>query len=72
MSTLEKAIDLLQTIPDDKLETVCTFLQFIKYQEDFMKENEKKYTAFGIANKYANPDLIPLEKEAIANAMLSY
>lgn len=33
MSTLEKTIDLLQTIPENKLETVYTFLQFIKFQE---------------------------------------
>ena len=33
MSTLEKTIDLLQTIPENELETVYTFLQFIKFQE---------------------------------------
>ncbi len=73
MSTLEKAMDLLQTIPENRLETVYTFLQFIKFQEsrpkaDAEKENGKA-SAFGIAQKYANPALIPLEKEAFANAM---
>ena len=30
---------------------------------------KKKKSAFGIASKYANPDLIPLEEEAWANAV---
>ena len=72
MSTLEKAMDLLQTIPENKLESVYTFLQFIKFQEAGQKTpgyRDGKTSAFGIAHKYANPDLIPLEKEAFANAM---
>ena len=69
MSTLEKAMDLLQTIPENKLETVCTFLQFIKYQDETSKTKQNNNSAFGIAHQYANPDSIPLEKEAFANAM---
>lgn len=73
MSTLEKTIDLLQTIPENKLETVYTFLQFIKFQEaqqnSSTKNKKGKTSAFGIAHEYANPGLIPLEKEAFANAM---
>ncbi len=73
MSTLEKTIDLLQTIPENKLETVYTFLQFIKFQEAQKNTNTEKKngetSAFGIAHEYANPELIPLEKEAFANAM---
>lgn len=73
MSTLEKTINLLQTIPENELETVYTFLQFIKFQEaqkNTSTENKNgKTSAFGIAHEYANPELIPLEKEAFANAM---
>lgn len=73
MSTLEKAIDLLQTMPEKEIETVYTFLQFIKYREnEQQKRSENKsnnISAFGIAHKYANPELIPFEKEAFANAM---
>lgn len=72
MSTLEKTMDLLQTISEDRLESVYTFLQFIKFQEEEQKVSENKNgktSAFGIAHEYANPALIPLEKEAFANAM---
>lgn len=69
MSTLEKTINLLQTIPENKLETVYTFLQFIKFQEITAESKEGKSSAFGIAHKYANSTLIPLEKEAFADAM---
>lgn len=72
MSTLEKAMDLLQTIPENKLEYVYTFLQFIKFQEaeqETPADRNGKTSAFGIAHEYANPKLIPLEKEAFANAM---
>ncbi|MFG6329300.1 MAG: hypothetical protein K1W06_07495 [Lachnospiraceae bacterium] len=68
MVTFEKTIDLLQTIPENELETVYTFLQFIKFQEAH-KNNDGKTSAFGIVHEYANPGLIPLEKEAFANAM---
>jgi len=73
MSTLEKAMDLLQTIPENRLETVYAFLQFIKFQESRpeagAEKESGKTSAFGIAHEYANPALIPLEKEAFADAM---
>lgn len=71
MSTLEKAINLLQTMPQHKLEAVYTYMQFV----NTLAENEETVTKksansiVGIAHQYANPDLIPLEKEAFANAM---
>ncbi len=44
-----------------------------KYAPDISIEDLKKElgleSAFGIAHKYANPDLMSLEKEAFANAM---
>ncbi len=69
MSTLEKAMQLLQTIPENELDTVYTFLQFVKQKSPQTNEPSGKTAAFGIAHKYANPELIPLEKEAFANAM---
>lgn len=73
MSTLERAMDLLQTIPENELETVYTFLQFIKFQkkgETFLDEGQRdKASVFGIFHEYVNPERVPLEKEAFANAM---
>ncbi len=69
MSTLEKAMNLLQTIPENKLDTVYAFLQFIKFQDDLQENHNQNTSAFGIAHQYANPNLIPLEKEAFADAM---
>ncbi len=59
----------MQTIPESKLETVYTFLQFIKFQEVAAEGKNGKSSAFGITHKYANPTLIPLEKETFADAM---
>lgn len=63
MSTLEKAMELLQKMPE-----IC----FVNSQMEAEETSQKKKSAksiVGIAQKYANPDLIPLEKEAFANAM---
>lgn len=40
MSTLEKTIHLLETLPDDKIETIYTFAQFLNSEL-----TEKKTTA---------------------------
>lgn len=73
MSTLEKAMELLQTIPENKLDTVYTYMCFVSAQakmEDPVSNKKKSADSIvGIAHQYANPDLIPLEKEAFANAM---
>ncbi len=73
MSTLEKAIDLLQTMPENKLEAVYTYMCFINTQMEAEKAaagtKKSASSIVGIAQQYANPDLIPLEKEAFANAM---
>ena len=69
MSTLEKAMNLLQTIPENKLDTVYTFLQFIKFQNDLGDKHNQNTSAFGITHQYANPKLIPLEEKAFADAM---
>ena len=71
MSTLEKAMNLLQTMPDSKLEAVYMYMRFVSSQADEAAASEKKSARaiVGIAHEYANPELISLEKEAFANAM---
>ncbi len=72
MSTLEKAINLLQTMPEQKIEAVYTYMRFVSTLVENEKIATKKKNASsiaGIARQYANPDLIPLEKEAFADAM---
>lgn len=75
MSTLEKTIDLLESLPDDKLETVYAFVQFIN--SDFC-ESSSESTATdaeaiqsipGIAHNYANPKLIKQEEGAFERAV---
>ena len=51
MSTLEKAMNLLQTIPENKLDTVYAFLQFIKFQDDLQENHNQNTSAFGIAHQ---------------------
>lgn len=72
MSTLEKAMNLLQTMPEQKIEAVYTYMRFVNTlveDEGIGKKKKKAESIAGIAHQYANPDLIPLEKEAFANAM---
>ena len=72
MSTLEKAMELLQTMPEQKIEAIYTYICFVNSQMDIEETSQKTKSAnsiVGIAHKYANSDLIPLEKEAFANAM---
>ena len=60
--------EILQYIPDDKLFVAIEVLKGLRELYGVSEVNKmKKETsdnAFGIFNKYANPDLIPLEKEA--------
>lgn len=72
MSTLEKAMDLLQGMPEQKIEAIYTYMLFVNSLTEDEEAGTKKKSAksiAGIARQYANPDLIPLEKEAFANAM---
>lgn len=64
MSTLEKTITLLQKMPEPSIEKVYQFIQNLQAQNDNTK------SAFGIAHKYAQSDLIDKEKEAFKNAIL--
>ncbi|MCI8638973.1 MAG: hypothetical protein HFG41_07480 [Coprococcus sp.] len=70
MSTLEKTIDLLETMPEDKIETVYAFIRFIDsdtYEPPSKPAATKKETIqsmLGIAHEYANPALIEQEEGA--------
>lgn len=72
MSTLEKAIELLQEMPERKLEAAYTYIRFVHSQSDnetFSPPKRDVDSIIGIAREFANPKLVPLEKEAFANAM---
>lgn len=72
MSTLEKATQLLQKLPENKLEAVYVYMCFV----DAQMETEKKaldenltMSAFGIAHEYANPTFVKQEEGAFEHAM---
>lgn len=69
MSTLEKAINLLQDMPEQSIEKVYKFIQVLHSQQESIDVPSKE-SAFGIAHKYANLDLLEKEREAFENAML--
>lgn len=75
MSTLEKTIDLLETMPDDKIETVYAFVRFIdssthKIPSDpILAKRETIQSMLGIAHEYANPALIEQEEGAFERAI---
>lgn len=75
MSTLEKTIGLLETLPDDKIETVYAFVRFIDsnaYEtpsEPAAKKREAIQSMLGIAHEYANPALIEREEGAFERAI---
>lgn len=66
MSTLEKAVNLLQEMPEQAVEAVYAFMQ------TFLPRHTAATTesAFGIAHKYANPALIDQEEGAFERAMV--
>ena len=68
MSTLEKAINLLQEMPEQEIETVYAYMQSVLTQQNRREKNEKS-CAFGIAHKYSNPALIESERGAFERAM---
>lgn len=66
MSTLEKAINLLQNMPERKLEAVYTYIQFVntlKEDEETPTNKKSASSIAGIARHYTNPEPAPLEKE---------
>lgn len=75
MSTLEKTIDLLETMPDDKIETVYAFVRFIDSDiheipsDHISAKRETIQSMLGIAHEYANPALIEQEEGAFERAI---
>lgn len=75
MSILEKTIDLLETMPNDKIETVYAFVRFIKsdiYESSPEPESAKRkqvQSMLGIAHEYANPTLTEQEEGAFERAV---
>ncbi len=67
MSTLEKAMDLLQEMPEQTVEVVYAFMQSVLGQQERRAEPS---AAFGIAHKYADPALIESERGAFERAMV--
>ncbi len=67
MSTLEKAMNLLQEMPEQAIETVYAFMKTILDQQN---RSVPSSTAFGIAHKYANPALMEQERGAFERAMV--
>jgi len=69
----EQAIELLQDIPDEKIALVIEILKGLRslYHQNGNPADYNEITpdAMGIFSKYANPDLIPLEKEAWGEAV---
>lgn len=67
MSTLEKAMNLLQEMPEQAIEAVYAFMQSVQARESRSVEPSG---AFGIAHKYSNPALIESERGAFERAMV--
>ena len=67
----EQAYEIIRELPQEKIPTVITILrglQVLSQQEVPTKSDTQ--SAMGIFKKYANPDLIPSEKDAWENAMV--
>ena len=66
----EQALELLQGIPDDKVAHVIEILKGLQalYAQNQNMESavhhETPDDVLGVCSKYANPNLIPLEKTA--------
>ena len=63
-----QVFEIIQDIPDDNLFIAIEVLKGLRALYGLAEINKIKKTttdtAFGIFSQYANPDLIPLEKEA--------
>lgn len=69
MSTRERAYSLIDRLSENQLDAVVEFLNaFFEPVSRAQKKELSAESVMGIASKYANPDLIQLEKEAWADA----
>ena len=64
---------MLQSIPDDKvvhvLEIMRGLMRLYNTDNDSMIIKDRESSVMGILKKYANPKLIPMEKEAWGEAV---
>ena len=69
-----QAIEIIQDFPDDKVGLVIEILKSLKKHyaksDEITDDSETPASAMGVLQKYANPDLIPLEKEAWGMAVM--
>ena len=76
MSTLERTIDLLETLPENKIEAVYAFVRFINsdtYETPSVSKTTKIediHSMLGIAHEYANPALMEQEEGAFERAIV--
>lgn len=73
MSTLEKAIGLLQELPENKLEAVYMYIRFVNSQPDSNEAtpapNKSTDSLMGIAHVCANPSSAGKETAAFNNTV---
>lgn len=69
LTTVYKAINRLSKIDWFKKSAHDVHAFKVEDFSDFTEVIKNSETSFGIAHKYANPNLIPLEKDSFANAM---
>ena len=74
MSTLEKAIGLLQEMPENKLEAVYMYMRFVNSQSDSNEAIPAPHKSIdslmGTAHEYANPSLVGKETYAFENTVI--
>jgi len=71
LASKEQAFEIIRELPQDKIPTVLAVLrglQMLSQQERVAKSEAS--SAMGIFSMYANPELIPLEKDAWRDAMV--
>ncbi|MCL1875035.1 MAG: hypothetical protein FWF87_02095 [Synergistaceae bacterium] len=75
LSLKEQAIEFIRAIPDNKLVYIMDVFDGIKGLLDDTSDTQKAPleetlpSAMGIFRKYANPSLVPYEKDAWGNAL---
>ena len=69
----EQAIELLRSIPDEHIAYIIGILKElmdkIDNENNESNDERKRYSSMGILSKYANPDLVPNEKDAWGKAV---
>ena len=67
-----QAHEIINDLPQDRLPTAITVLQGLQLlDKKELQEKSNSQDTMGIFSKYANIDLIPLEKDAWADAAVT-